>query len=605
MSWTECDIKWVISNHHNAFFIYLLTYKLQGLMRFRFLSLFFIAGLILAACSGEGGSGEELVAKGGKKYGGEFKFMSPEKITNLFPVYNADLYTMRVVSQLYDPLLNIDPTTQEVVPCIAESFTVSDDAKVYTLKIRKGIVFHEDDCFGGSKHELDAHDVKFTLDMACSGLKDNQVGYLLVNRVKGGKAFFDKTEGATTIPKEGVEGIKVKDDYTIEITLEESFAGFESVLTHASLGIAPREAFDKYGKDISLHPVGSGPFMLESYSDDKIVMKRNPNYWMKDEFGNQLPFLSKIEMSYAEDKRSELMAFRKKEIDLVLEIPVEEIEHILGTLKEAQEGKNVRHKVDSEHSMSMMYISMANKGEVFSDRNVRKAFNLAVNREEIIDEWLEGEGWPALHGFVPKMNNYPQEKVNGHEFNVEKAKALMASAGYPNGRGFPQMDFYVNATEGSSTHKSCQAVAQQLKDNLGVKLNIVLCTIEEREEAIQNGKAQIWRAGWIADYPDPENFLGLFYGGNIKDNMTMVNAFKFQNEEFDKYFEQALMESDYEKRMELLVKCDQIVVDEAPVMPVLTDDHIVMINARVRNFEANPMESLQLTGVFIKEPKKD
>ena len=211
----------------------------------------------------------------------------------------------------------------------------------------------------------------------------------------------------------------------------------------------------------------------------------------------------------------------------------------------------------------------------------------------------------ALHGFVPKMSNYPQEKVTGHEFNVEKAKGLMTSAGYPNGRGFPEMDFYVNAAEGSSTHKSCQAVAQQLKDNLGVKLNIVLCTIEEREAAIQNGKAQIWRAGWIADYPDPENFLGLFYGGNIKDNMTMVNAFKFQNEDFDKYFEQALMESDYEKRMELLVKCDQIVVDEAPVMPVLTDDHIVMINARVRNFEANPMESLQLTGVFIKEPKKD
>lgn len=572
-------------------------------MRIRFLHLFLFTGLILAACGGGEEKTDELVAKGGKKYGGEFKFMSAEKINSLFPVSSGDLYSMRIISQIFEPLLNIDPSTFEVVPAVAESFTVSEDSKVYTLKIRKGIQFHEDECFKNKTRELNANDVKFSLDMACSGLSYNEVGYLLVNRIKGAQAFNKSTMGKSALPKEGVEGIKVLDDYTIEITLTQSFAGFESILTHASLGIFPKEAFEKYGEDIITHPVGSGPFQLESISDEKIVLARNPNYWKKDEFGNQLPFMSKIEMTYAQNKRSELMAFRNKEIDLVLEIPVEEIEHILGTLKEAQEGKNVRHKVDSENSMSMMYVAMACQSDEFKDERVRRAFNLAIDRKSIIDDYLEGEGWPAMNGFVPNMNNYPSEKVKGFTLNIERAKALMAEAGYPNGKNFPELDFYVNAVEGSSLEKTCTAISEQLRANLNVNLKVKLCTLEEREAAIKSGAAKIWREGWIADYPDPENFLGLFYGGNIQESSSMVNTFKFQSDEFDALFEKALSEKDPKKRMDLLARCDQMVVDHAAVMPVLTDDHIVMINARVRDFEANPMESLNLTRVFIKEPK--
>lgn len=576
----------------------------HGTMQFKLLTLLMCFGLVLGSCSDSEENVDDLVAVGGKTYGGEFKFMSTEKIDGLYPTFSVDVYSMRLISQIYEPLLIVEPSTGKVNPGVAESFSVSDDAKVYTFKIRKGVKFHKDDCFGDDLHELTAEDVKFTLDMACSGLEKNQISYLLIDRIKGGRDFYNKSK--KSLPKAGVSGVKVIDNYTVQITLENSFAGFEKLLTHKSLGISPREAYEKYGNDADKHPVGSGPFMLESFSADKIVLKRNPNYWRKDEFGNQLPFLSKVVMTYAKNKRSELMAFRKSEIDLVLELPVEEVDHILGTLQEAQEGKNVKHKVDSESSMSMMYVAMANQSEEFSNADVRKAFNLAINREEIIDLHLEGEGWAAMNGFVPRMNDYPQDEVKGHQFNVERAKALMAKAGYPNGSGFPELDFYVNAIEGSSIHKSCAAISQQLRENLGVKLNVKLCTIDEREAAIAAGKAKIWRSGWIADYPDPENFLTMFYGGNIRDNASsMVNAFKYQNEEYDRLFEQALTEKDPEKRMALLVKCDQLTIDDAPVIPILTDDHIVMINARVRNFEASPMEDLNLTDVFIKEFRKE
>jgi peptide/nickel transport system substrate-binding protein len=570
-------------------------------MRFKIISLFLVTGIIFGSCSEKADETEVLEAKGGKKYGGEFKFMSTEKITTLYPTFTVTSNSMRLLTQIYEPLLTVSPETGQVSPAVAQSFTVSDDAKVYTLKIRKGIKFHEDACFGGKSHELTAEDVKFTLDMACSGLKKNQIRYLLVDRIEGGRDFFEKSK--TTLPKSGVAGVKVKGKYTIEITLTQSFVGFEKVLTHRSLGITPKEAYAKYGENAGKHPVGSGPFSLESWTGSKVVLKRNPEYWRKDDFGNKLPFLAQITMTYAKDQRAALVAFGQSKIDLVMELPVEEIEHVLGTLIEAQNGKNVKHKVDSEKSMSMSYIAMANESEEFKDVRVRKAFNLAVDRDQIIDLDLEGEGWAATNGFVPDMMDYPSENVKGHIFNVAKAKSLMREAGYPNGNNFPKLDFYVNGTEGSSVHKSCIAVAQQLKANIGVELNIVLGTSAERSTAVNSGKAKIWRSGWIADYPDPENFLAMFYGPNITDG-SAVNSFKFRNAEFDATFEQALLESDLDKRNALYNKCDQMIVNNAAVMPILTDDHIVMVNARVRNFNASPMEEMNLTDVFIKEAKK-
>lgn len=570
-------------------------------MKLYLLLFFIVSGLFLTSC----GDGEidpnTLVAEGGKKYGGEFKFMSSERITSLLPTSAADHYTSRIVAQIYESLLRLDPETMKTVPAVAESFIVSSDATIYTFKIRKGVIFHNDACFDGKNHELTAHDVKFSLELACSGLEENRVSYLLTDRIKGAKEFSEKSK--KSIPASGVSGISVIDDYTLQITLKNSFSGFESILTHPSLGIFPKEAYEKYGTAIGEHPVGSGPFALESMSNDKIVLKRNNYYWRSDEFGNQLPFLSKVEVTYTENKRSELLAFRNAAADLVLEVPVEEIEHIFGSLEEAQQGKNIKHKVESAAGMKMGYIAMALASNEFKDVRVRKAFNIAISRDYIVDNWLEGEGWAANNGFVPNMVNYPNEKVTGHKYNVNKAKSLMAQAGYPNGNGFPQLDLYVNAANGSIRHRLCQGVANQLKENLNVTLNIKLCTIEERQEAVNKGIAKIWRAGWIADYPDAENFLALFYSGNIANSTGMLNRFKYDNDAYDSIYEKAIAESDPEKRKELLVQCDQMVIDDAVLMPLVNDNLIVMVNARIRGFKVNSMESLNLTEVFIKEPK--
>lgn len=587
--------------YHINDLLYLFRDKKTLLLMLKHIIICATALVTIASCSDSGTDLSDLKAVGGKRYGGEFRFMSPEKVSGLLPIQAVDIYTQRITSQLFDQLLRLDPTGKNVVPSLAESYTVSNDATTFTFKIRKGVFFHDDDCFGGEGRELTAEDIKFTLDMACSGLPENEVSWLLVDRIKGGRDFYNATK--KSFKEGGVSGIKVTNKNTLVITLSEPFASFDKVLTYGGFGVFPKEAYDEYGKDLRNHPVGSGPFKLKEMTASKIELERNPRYWRKDEFGNQLPFLAAITMTYATDKRSELMAFRNQKIDLVLEIPADDVENVLGSLQEAQAGKTVKHKVDSKQSLSVSFFGLSHTNPTFQDKRVRQALNMAVDRELIVNMTLKGEGYPLLNGIIPNSDFYPSNQVKGFQYNVAKAQSLLAEAGYPGGANFPELTIYVNGKKDSDRHRLAKGFAEQMKTNLNINLKIKLCNIDERNKAVSSGKAAIWVSGWIADYPDAESFLSLFYGGNIKANSKFVNPFKYKSEAFDKLYSQAASESNEQKRQKLLVACDQMVIDDAVVIPMITDDFITMINSRVRDFETNSLEVLDFSSIFIKEPK--
>ena len=319
--------------------------------------------------------------------------------------------------------------------------------------------------------------------------------------------------------------------------------------------------------------------------------------------GNQLPYLDGFELSYYNSKQNELVDFQEEKTDIVLNIPAEEINHLLGSLEEAQNGENVIHKVFSEPSMSVSYIGFANQSKEFKDVRVRKAFNHAINRTDLVNTYLGGEGWPAGNGFLPPLDFYPNDDVKNLAFDSLQGRQLMAAAGYPNGKNFPRIDIYVNALKNSASHNLVKGVVYQLKKNLGIELGIKLCSIIERDKAIAKGEAKLWRAGWIADYPHPENFLSLFYSRNIMTNNNTINSFRYKNEEYDDILVQANKEQDEDIRNQLFVMCDQKIVDDAVVMPILTGDFIVLINKKIKNFQPNPMELLDLSTIFIKSPR--
>lgn len=544
---------------------------------------------------------KQTKGKGDAWYGGILNIQSPEKVSDLFPQSGTNKFSRDITYQIFESLLRFDTKTMQTRPSIAKSYQVSPDGLKYILELRHDVYFHPNACFDDNMRLLTPKDVKFSLDLACSGLPVNKSSFLLINRIKGAMAYNKATR--TKLDKKGVEGVRISGKNQITIELVEPFAGFEKILTHSNLAMIAKEAYDMYGAEISHNPVGTGPYMLDEFTAESIRLKRFSKYWRKDQYGNQLPFLDGMQLRYYSDKEDELDDFQNEKTDIVFNIPAEEINHLLGSLEEAQKGKNVIHKVFSEPSMSVTYLGYANESEEFKDIRVRKAFNLAINRRDLVNTWLGGEGWPASNGFIPPLDFYPNHQVKNTPFDTAQAKRLLAEAGFPNGRGFPDIEVYVNSQKNSRDHNLVMGLVRQLNRHLGIHLTVKLCSIAERDKAIADGKAKIWRAGWIADYPHPENFLSLFYSRNIMTNNNTINSFRYKNETFDNLLNQANKEQNEKIRNQLFVQCDQKIIDDAVVMPILTGDFLVLTNRKVKNFNPNPMELLDISTIFIKAPR--
>jgi peptide/nickel transport system substrate-binding protein len=242
---------------------------------------------------------------------------------------------------------------------------------------------------------------------------------------------------------------------------------------------------------------------------------------------------------------------------------------------------------------------------VFGDANVRRAFNYAIDRDSLVDFILQGEGIAAKNGFVPTMKGYPSETVKGFEFDPKKARDLMKKAGYPNGAGFPEITLNLNAS-GGINEKVADAITYMINKELGVNIALNVIPMSELHPMVEKGEVDFWRFGWIADYPDPSNFLYLFHGKNIiEEKETSVNYFRYSNPKFDEGYEAALNEIDAEKRMELYAKADQILMDDAVIMPLYFNTGIRLVDPEIQDFFINEMEYRDLSIVYYKEINQD
>jgi oligopeptide transport system substrate-binding protein len=556
-------------------------------------SIHYLIVIILFASCSRNSTPEQKLALGGKAYGGSFRFMSSEKINALFPMHSMDIYSQRINTHIYESLFKESTENQSVKPHLIESYTKSADGLLFTFTLKKGIAFHEDPCFDDKTRELTAKDVVFVLQFACSKSELNHLSHLLVSKIVGSEEFYRKSSNT-------ISGIKLINSHKFSIALSQPFTNFEKLLSHPSLGMFPEEALKKYGNAILTHPVGTGPFVLNYMNGKGISLKRNNNYWRKDKFGNSLPFLSQIEMKYGKDKNSELKAFQNNEIDIILNVPTENVTNLFGSLNEAQKGKNQKHKVYSRRSSRINYLAFSTDQEPFDDVLVRKAFLSAIDLNKVTSDILMGEGIPASSGFIPEINGYVADTSFLIEYNPQKAKSLLARAGYPMGNGFPSLTLWVNTLSGTSTNLWTQNVTEQLKNNLGIDVKIKLCSYIERQEAIKNGEALFWKTGWIADYPDPESFVSIFYQKYSQINSSWGNI-SCLNKNFDDTYISYLLEKNQDKRIAYLNKCNQYIMDEAIILPVYFEDLFVVYNLKVRDFTVNSIETMDLSSVYFKE----
>ncbi len=554
--------------------------------------------LIVLSCTSE--DTEKQIAVGGPIYGGTINILFSEKINSLFPLSIESVYQQRLSNQVFETLLKFNSEGEQIKPLLCESYSVDNSGRTYTFKLRKNVYFQDDACFvNGVGRLMNAEDIKFSLDFACSGLPENKVRHLFEKIIEGAESFQKNTK--SSLGNHSVSGIRVIDKNTISITLNSPFGDFEKILTHSSLGVFPKEAYQKYGHNIEKHPVGTGAFKVKNWTNDKIELERNNKYWKKDGFGNRLPYLDLISVQYSKNKKQELDDFKSEKIDLILDIPANEIENTIGTLEEAQAGKNVKHKLYSKKSLSVNFLGLTNHTKPFNQKEVRQAFNLAIDRNKLIKSSLNGQGYPIINGFVPAIEGYPSERIKRNNINVEEAKKLLVKAGYANGEGFPVVEIYTNSMEEGATLQLIYGIRDQIKENLNIDLTVVIDNQENRVKAIQAGRAIIWKNAWVADYPDPLNFLEIF--GTYNPSSSFSFDTRENSEIYTQILNQATLERDDEKRNELYLKCDQMIVDQLPIILLYNDDFISMVNAKVRNFQTNSMEQLDFSTIFMNSKK--
>lgn len=566
-------------------------------MRLRFLLSSLWLSLLFYSCDRER---ENLVAKGNKSYGGEISFVAPPINESWFPLNAHSVNEQRLLSAIFEPFLRVD-ASGKIHSNIVKKVLISQNGKKITLKIRKGVYFHPDACFGNEYTEATIDDYAFSLAIACSGLKINQLGHVLTGKIEGSELFSKRTKAKWN--EKLPSGIKIISDNTLEIKLTDAYPDFLLLLSHPSIVLLSKEAFTKYGNKITQHPVGTGPYYLASSTKQKTELYENEKYWKKDKFGNQLPFIKTITIRHKLNHDKEYNLFSNGQIDWFAQLGVDQLENSWGSLKEIQRNKKVLHQAISQKGSLVHFVGMNCETAPFFDLRVRRAFLLTINRNELFNRVLNGDGNIDAPGFIPLNFGYKGASVKTIEFNPDEARRLMSECGYYRGVGFPEIDFYYTAENKSLTDYYCRYLKNTWERELGVKIKLRNVNYLERKKAILTGKAELFKSGWTADYPSSEAYLGVFYSGNKGRNNENWNLINFKDFYFDRLYRQLLLEKDKLKKQYLLEKCDQLLLDEAAVIPLFTEDYFLLVNIRIRGFKINESGIIDFSNLYIKETK--
>lgn len=531
---------------------------------------FFIVLIFLAACGTHNNDYRD------KKI---FRYNEAAGISSLDPVFARDQANIWAVNQLYNGLVQLDDSLK-VKPCLAKSWSISDSGRLYTFTLQKEIYFHPDMVFGGRKRILTAEDVAYSLRRLSDPATASPGRWVL---------------SSMALDEDSLAEVKAPNDSTVILRLKEVFSPFLSLLAMQYCAIVPHEAVEHYGKDFRRHPVGTGPFVFKRWEEGvKLVLLKNPEYFERDEQGKRLPYLDAVSITFIGEKHTAFMEFMLGKYDFISGIDPNYKDVLLdknGVLKSAYTDKFVMAKSSYLNTEYLGFQFDFKSNPALRDVRVRRAINVGFDRAAMMRYLRNGMGIPAYFGLLPPAlagNTYDTSRAGF--YNPELAASLLKEAGYPNGKGLPEIKLYTTA----SYLDLCEFMQSQL-GTLGIKLSLEVLPPASLRDMMYRSNASFFRGSWIADYPDAENYLSLLYGPNKVPNGP--NYTGFSNKRYDQLYRWLKSETDPAQRLIYIREMNSIMMDEVPVIPLYYDIAVRFIRKGVSGMEPNPLNLLILKKV--------
>ncbi|WP_124980874.1 ABC transporter substrate-binding protein [Nonlabens xiamenensis] len=492
-----------------------------------------------------------------------FRYNEHANITSLDPAFSKDQRNIWACNLIYNGLVQLD-NQMKVVPDLATEWEVSPDGLQYNFQLKKGIYFNR---AGQQAPELTSADVKYSLER----LRDPQLA----------------SPGAWVL--ERVNDIEIVDDYQIQISLDQPFPAFLGMLSMKYCSVVPEGS----GTELRNQPIGTGPFYLKRWEENvKMVLRQNQSYWETDAGGNSLPYLEAVAISFKNDKQSEFLEFAQGNLDFINAIDPSYKDELLTTTGNLKE--KYIHSIDLVKAPYLnteyLGIKIDNPVQELQNPNLRKAMNLGFDRDKMIKYLRNNIGTPAVHGFIPQ--GLPGGGiVQGYTYDPKLARELVTQYKEETGDQNPS----ITISTGANYLDLCEYIQKEWQ-KIGITVEIEVMTPSTLRQARKVGQLDVFRSSWIADYPDAENYLALFYSDNFSPKGS--NYTHFSKKQYDQWYETSLSTTNDSIRQSLYVAMDSLIIAEAPIIPLYYDQSVRFISKNVKGLESNPVNMLDLTRVY-------
>jgi len=509
-----------------------------------------------------------------------FRYNEQSGIATLDPAFAKNQSIMWAVHQIFNTLVETNQSLN-IVPGLAKTWDVSPDRLTYTFHLRTDVFFHDHEAFpGGKGRKMTAYDVEYSFRRITDPNIASSGAWIFNNRI------------------DRIDGFRAVNDSAFQFKLLRPFTPVLGLLSMQYCSIVPKEVVEKYGKDFRNHPCGTGPFQFKSWEEGQVlILLKNEKYFETDSAGKRLPYLDAIKTTFYDNKATEFLLFRQGKLDFINDIDASFKDEVLtkkGELQKEWQGKIqlFKHPYLNTEYLGIL-VDSANdlvKNSPLRFKKIRQAINYGFDRRKMILYLRNSVGIPAESGFIPAgLPSFDSSIVRGYEYNPSKARQLLKEAGFSDNKSELPIKLLTVSIYGDLA----SFIAKELED-IGLKVQVEIVQKSLLLEYTAKSQALFFRGSWIADYPDAENYLSVFYG----KNPAPPNYTRYKNTRFDALYEQALQVTDDSVRMGLYQQMDQLIIEDAPVIPLWYDEVIRLVNPWIKGFQPNGLNLLELRWVY-------